>query len=414
LKNRFVPLQVRALRDFLEKFALEQPFAAPSAQLSARVESIDLLRGLVMIIMALDHTRDFFTYGLSQPENLSRSYPALFFTRWITHFCAPVFFLLAGTGASLSVIKGWSIRKISKFLWTRGSWLVFLELTFVGFSYTFSTRYEMAVVFWALGWSMVVLALLVRTPTWVVLTFSGILIVFHNVFAGEQVSSWSLKSFVVSFLHAPSIHVTSSGITIAILYPLIPWVAVMTGGYAFGQLYRMDGRRRVRIMLEIGTASTLAFVVLRTLNRYGDPRPWSHQGSPLMTLCSFLNCTKYPPSLCFLLMTLGPAILFLAAFDGKVLPFLNPILIFGRVPLFFFVAHLYVIHLAAIVVAIACHQPSEWLLHGAVMVSKPTGYGHGLSFIYIVWAAVVGALYPACRWYAGLKRRSKNPLLSYL
>jgi uncharacterized membrane protein len=379
-----------------------------------RLESVDLLRGIVMLVMGLDHTREFFTAFRFQPENLARSFPALFFTRWITHFCAPAFFFLAGTGAFLWMARGRSLGSLSRFLWTRGVWLIVLELTIVDFAFTFSTRYQLAVVFWTLGWSMIALAALVRAPRWVIVAISLAMVLLHNCFDGVRASGWTVNSVVLSLLHFPSLHVTASGRVIGIFYPLVPWIGVMALGYVFGHLYRMEQRRRRGLMLAIGAAITLAFVILRLTNWYGDPGPWTHQRSVVMTICSFLNCTKYPPSLCFLLMTLGPAILFLAAVDGKHLRIARPVLIYGRVPLFFFIVHLYAIHLTAIILALVYHQPTRWLFHGAVIAGAPAGYGHGLVFVYAIWGAIMVAVYPACRWYANLKRRSNNVLFSYL
>jgi uncharacterized membrane protein len=389
--------------------ALAGPFAR-----TRRIDSVDLLRGVVMLIMGLDHTREFFTYLTFQPENMERSFPALFFTRWITHFCAPVFFLLAGTGAFLSMRNGRSLSSLTHFLWTRGLWLIVLELTLGGFAFTFSWRYHLGVVIWALGWSMIVLALLLRLRPAMIAVFAGALILFHNLFdsirpVGESASAW-----VIAFLHAPKLSAFPNGHVVGLLYPLVPWIAVTAAGYLLGYVYTLDAARRRRLLLGLGFVVTLAFVALRATNWYGEPRSWTHQPSAIMTVCSFLNCTKYPPSLCFLLMTLGPALIFLGLVDGRRLRLGAPIVVYGRVPLFFFILHLYLVHLLAITVAFAYRQPVDWLFHGAVMANRPPGYGHGLPFVYLIWAIAMLILYPVCRWYAALKRRSSNPLLSYL
>jgi uncharacterized membrane protein len=385
----------------------------PSTPAAGRIESIDLLRGIVIVIMALDHTRELFTSLTFQPEDMARSFPALFFTRWVTHFCAPAFFFLAGTGAFFYGSRR-PAAALSRFLWTRGLWLVALELTVIDFAFTFSWRFQIGIVIWTLGWSMIVLAALVRARPAVIAAVAAALIVFHNAFDFVRPDGSSPAAWLIGFLHVPTVRMLPGGHMVGILYPLIPWVGVMAAGYLLGYVYKMEAEARRRVLVWTGLALTAAFVVLRANNWYGDPRAWTHQASAAMTLCSFLNCTKYPPSLCFLLMTLGPSLVFLGLADGPAPRMARPILAFGRVPLFFFVAHLYLLHLLAIGAALAFGQPAAWLADGAMMIDRPAGYGHGLPFVYAAWAAVVLALYPACRWYADLKRRSSNALLSYL
>lgn len=390
-----------------------QPPPDPSSRGSRRIESVDLLRGLVVVVMALDHAREFFTSLTFQPEDLARSFPALFFTRWVTHFCAPAFFFLAGTGAFFYAMNRRQRVALPRFLWTRGAWLILLELTVIDFAMTFSWRFQVGIVFWTLGWSLIVLALLVRARPAVIGAFAAALILLHNSLDGIRPGS-SVISQIVGLLHAPFIRPLPGGHVVGMLYPLVPWVGVMAAGYLLGYAYRADTKTRRRWLVVAGTALTAAFVVLRATNLYGDPRPWSQQASVLMTVCSFLNCTKYPPSLCFLLMTLGPSLLFLGLVEGRTSRLARPILTFGRVPLFFFVVHLYVLHILAIAVALVFGQPAGWLTQGAMLIDRPAGYGHGLPFVYAAWAAVVLALYPACRWYADVKRRSSSVFLSYL
>jgi uncharacterized membrane protein len=377
------------------------------------LESIDLVRGVVMLVMGLDHTREFFTNLRFQPEDLSRSFPALFFTRWITHFCAPAFFFLAGTGAYLSLTRGKSVANLSSFLWRRGLWLVILDLTLVDFIFTFTWHYQVGIVLWALGWSMVVLAVAVHLPVRAVAAVSISIIVLHNAFDGVDPKSLPLQ-IIFDLLHRPAITTLANGTVIGALYPLVPWIAVMVLGYALGCAYTLQQSRRRKLLVTYGVATTVVFVVLRATNWYGDPRLWSHQPSALMTICSFLNCTKYPPSLCFLLMTLGPLLVLLSLSEHEIPRALKPVLIYGRVPLFFFVGHLLLLHLLAVVIAFATQQPVSWLFHGAVLTAVPPGYGHDLGFVYLVWAVAMVIMYPICVWYAGVKRRSRNPLLSYL
>ncbi|MCU1284013.1 MAG: hypothetical protein JWO13_363 [Acidobacteriales bacterium] len=380
---------------------------------SARLESVDLVRGLVMLVMGLDHTREFFTNLRFQPEDLSRSFPALFFTRWITHFCAPAFFFLAGTGAYLSLARGKSVADLSSFLWRRGLWLVILDLTLVDFIFTFSWHYQVGIVLWALGWSMVVLALAVRLPVRVIAGISITIILLHNTL--DKVDPKGLPLQVIfELLHRPIITTLANGHVIGALYPLVPWIAVMALGFAFGHAYTLQPADRKKLFGACGVVTTVAFVTLRATNWYGEPRLWGQKSSVLMTVCSFLNCTKYPPSLCFLLMTLGPLLILLAACEREIPRALRPALIYGRVPLFFFVGHLLLVHLLAVVVALITRQPVSWLFHGAVLTAVPPTYGHHLGFIYLVWAVAMIIMYPICLWYAGVKRTSRHSLLSYL
>jgi uncharacterized membrane protein len=395
-----------------EASAQDTSASAPSAGPS-RVEAVDLVRGLAIVIMALDHTREFFTELPFQPENLAQSFPALFFTRWVTHLCAPAFFLLAGTGAFFYGLSR-PVAQLSRFLWTRGAWLILLELTVIDYAFTFSWRFQVGIVIWTLGWSMIVLAILVRLRPIVIGTFAAMLILLHNLFDAFRPVGDSFAAVLAGFLHEPFIRVLPGGRVVGMLYPLVPWVGVMAAGLLLGRVYQLDRATRRRFLVAAGAAVTLAFVALRALNGYGDPRPWTPQPTALMTVCSFLNATKYPPSLAFLLMTLGPCLLLLGLFDGTPSRWARPLLVFGRVPLFFFIAHLYLLHVLAVGVAWAFGQPVAWLLDGAMLVDRPPGYGHGLPFVYGAWFAVILLLLPACRWYAELKRRHPGGVLSYL
>lgn len=387
--------------------------------------SVDVLRGLVMVVMAIDHTRDFFTNVPFQPENMALTWPALFFTRWITHFCAPLFFFLAGTGAFLYRNRTGSIGKVSRFLWTRGLWLIVLEWTVIEFAWTF-VPWTFGGVIWSLGCSMIVLAALVWLPESVILGFGLALICLHDLF--DTVKSAQLGSFawIWPLLHRrgmmPHTH-------FFVLFPLIPWVGVMAVGYYFGRAMVRDAKYRQQLTMALGFVLTMAFIVLRGLNAYGNPAAGVAASSPgewypldsfSMSLVYFLNVEKYPPSLQFLLMTIGPALMLLSFLDrvseysslGKLL---NPLLIFGRVPLFFYILHLYVIHLLAILAAYAFHQPVAWLWHGGFWMNEtPAGYGYGLPVVYAMWLLAVIILYFPCRWFADLKARRRSWWLSYL
>jgi uncharacterized membrane protein len=391
----------------------------------ARVQSIDALRGAIMIIMALDHTRDFFHASASffSPTDLTHTYPFLFFTRWITHFCAPVFTFTAGIGAFLWLQRGRTKAQLSRFLLSRGIWLIFLELTVMRFAYNFnfSSRFPvLLLVFWELGTCMVVLAALVRLPYSVLSFLSIVVIVLHNSLDRINAASFGHFAPLWNLLHQPGAFPVL-GLFVVVGYPLIPWIAVMSAGFCFGRIFLLEPAARQKIILTTGGALTLAFLILRTANVYGDPSPWSSQHSAIFTLLSFLNCTKYPPSLLYLLMTLGPALILLAFLDRLRFKATNPLIVFGRVPLFYFVAHFYLIHVLSFF--------STWLRYGArsypILFSAPPAmggsgdlfpadFGYPLWVVYAVWLFVVISLYPACRWFANLKATRTDWWLSYL
>jgi uncharacterized membrane protein len=385
-----------------------------------RLESVDLLRGIIMIIMALDHTRDFFTNAAFLPNDLSQTTPAYFFTRWITHFCAPVFFLLTGTGAYLSLSRK-SKRELSRFLFTRGLWLIFLDavvLRCLAMQFNFDFRVTFLIVLWTLGWSMIVLALLVYLPDIVVAVFGILLIAGHNLLDSIDPSSFGRFAPLWSILHVPSLISENPQHVVFVGYPLIPWVGVTAVGYVLGRIFDWPADRRKAFLLRLGLSLTAAFIIVRALNIYGDPSPWAPQKSALFTVLSFLNTTKYPPSLLFLLMTLGPAFLFLRAVDHHTPQFLRPALVYGKVPLFYYVVHFPLIHLIAVVVCAIRYGHIYWMFQSPTLdqypFTRPPGWGFGLPGVYLIWACVVIALYPVCRRYAALKQRSSNPWLSYL
>jgi uncharacterized membrane protein len=379
-----------------------------------RLESIDVLRGVIMILMAIDHTRDFFGSNAFNPTDPTQTTIPLFFTRWITHFCAPVFFLLTGTGAYLSLRRK-SKPELSLFLFTRGLWLIFLDLVVIrGFGVQFNFDYHMTMinVLWGLGWAMIVLSGLVYLPTPVVTAFGLVMIASHDLLDRIQSSNpiWSI-------LHSPNFIVNNPQHSVFVAYVLIPWVGVTAAGYGLGQVYRWSADRRRAFLLRAGLAATAAFVILRTINIYGNPIPWTTQKSPVFTLLSFLNTNKYPPSLSFLLMTLGPALLFLWAVDGKTPQVLRPALIIGKVPMFYYLVHFPLIHLIAVVVCYARYGQVHWMFESPSIdkfpITPPPGWGFSLPIIYLIWASVVLALYPLCRWFAALKQRRSDAWLSY-
>jgi len=393
---------------------LEAVTAPVVAKTRIRLESIDVVRGVVMILMALDHTRDFFgSSGLNPTDPATTTVP-LFFTRWITHFCAPTFCLLTGTGAFLAGRRK-SKPELSKFLFTRGLWLIFLEVVVsrdLGWQFNFDYRVTALIVLWALGWSMIVLSALVYLPPTVITAFGLVMIATHNL-----LDSVAWKNWFWSILHVPSVLVTTPRFTVMEGYPLIPWIGVMAAGYGFGQIYNWPAERRRVFLLRLGLALTAAFFVLRVLNAYGDPRPWSTQRFLPFTILSFLNTSKYPPSLLFLLMTLGPATLFLWAVDGGPPRWLRPALFFGKVPMFYYLLHIPLIHLLALVFCYARYGQIHWMFESPDLssfpVTTPPGWGYPLPIVYLMWMVVVVALYPLCRWFAGVRQRSSAAWLRY-
>jgi len=388
----------------------------PAAPRSRRVDSVDVLRGLVMIIMALDHTRDYFSSVRFDPLDLARTTPALFFTRWITHFCAPVFVFLAGTGAFLSGARGREKRDLSRFLWTRGLWLVVVEVTIVSFGWSFDFGlHDIALqVIWAIGWSMVALALLVRLPAPAVGGIGVAIIALHNLLDPIRPERFGDYAWVWKIVHVQSWTPIASpgGHRFMLVYPLVPWVGVMAAGYGFGKVFTWEPARRKRFLALCGTGLVLLFVALRWSNAYGDPHPWSVQKNGLYTFLSLLNCEKYPPSLLYLAMTLGPAILLLAILERPAGPAASKVSVYGRVPFFYYVLHIPLVHGMAVAVFYARYGPA--VFHYGPANPPPADFGFTLPFVYLAWAVAVAILYVPCRWFAGLKARRRDAWLSYL
>jgi uncharacterized membrane protein len=395
--------------------AITKPAIASAVTKRVRIESVDLVRGVIMILMALDHVRDFFGFpGVSPTDPATTTIP-LFFTRWITHFCAPVFFLLTGTGAYLSLRKK-TKKELSRFLFTRGLWLIFLEVVVVrcfGWQFNFDYHLTLLNVLWALGWAMITLSALVYFPASVVTAFGVVMIAAHNLF--DSVES---TSRIWTILHsAPGFILNKPGRIIFVAYALIPWVGVTAAGYGLGQIFRWESDRRKKVLLRLGVGLTSAFIVLRGINMYGDPLPWSTQKSAAFTALSFLNTNKYPPSLQYLLMTLGPAMIFLSLVDSGAPKFLRPALTIGKVPMFYYLLHIPLIHLIAVVFCYARYGHVHWMFEspglGQFPITPPPGWGYSLPIVYLLWAVVVITLYPLCRWFAALKQRRSDAWLSY-
>jgi uncharacterized membrane protein len=400
----------------------------PTAPLKTdRLDSIDSLRGLVIILMALDHTRDFFgAFTWAGPENAALASPALFFTRWNTHFCAPTFVMLAGLGAFLSLSRGMSKPKLAAFLITRGIWLVILELTVVHFGWTldWNLRQGMLQVIWAIGWSMVGLSLLICFPAWLAGLLGCCIIAGHNYLDGLSGSkivtaipwlSWILgeRGWFWDLLHVPyRAFSPAQGYQYFNLYPLLPWFGILCVGYGLGPILKLATAARRKTLLSLGLLAIVTFIALRYLNRYGDPAPWriiaeGDSTNLLRTTMSFLACTKYPPSLLYTLMTLGPALILLVLLEGPWTWLKRFLTTYGRVPLFFYLVHLPVIHgLAKLAAWYEGPGPRGFGL-------SPLRKGYDLPDVYLVWALVILALYFPCQGYGWLKRRYGG-ILKYL
>jgi len=388
-----------------------------------RIESIDLLRGIVIIIMALDHVRDYFHAAnfLYEPTDMTQTNPAVFFTRWITHFCAPVFVFLAGTSAFL-VGERKTKNELSSFLLKRGLWLILLEIVVIDFAWSFNPAYPLIrlQVIWVFGLAMVILSGLIYLPLKIILMI-GLLILFgHNLLDNIHATGNSFTDFLWGVLHERK-RFSFGGRLIATGYPIISWLGIMALGYCFGSLYKkgMDAAPRKKYLLLIGSIAIALFMLVRGINMYGDKAPWSVQSSLLLTICSFLNVTKYPPSLMYVLMTLVPALIVLALLEKPLNRLESMIIRIGRVPLFFYILHLFLIHLLAVVAVVLSGRPWTDMISITNINAKDSpwlkGYGFSLAGTYLVWLIVVLMLYPLCKWYDQYKTSYKQKWwLSYI
>jgi uncharacterized membrane protein len=397
-----------------------------ASETKSRIESIDLIRGAVMIVMAIDHVRVFSGVPAGGPT------AAVFFTRWITHFCAPAFIFLAGTSVFFYSRKH---ADVSRYLLVRGAWLILLELTFLRVAWTFNfdfKHYELAGVIWVIGCCMILTAGLVKLPVAVVGTVGVMIIGAHNLMdshmdklldgldANKLSGLW--KILYVGFFVGP-VRFGADGPNLIVLYSIIPWIGVMAAGYAFGKILILESSRRRRLCLAIGLSSLALFFVLRGFNLYGDPRPWSASTHgwnglpPMPAWLSFLNTTKYPASLCFFLMTLGPVIALIPLLEGVRGAVAGWIITFGRVPFFYYMLHIPLIHALALLVSkVRLGFVSPWLFTNHPMGSPPApqGYMWSLSLLYLVWGIAILLLYFPCRWFAEFKARRSDWWLKYL
>jgi len=385
---------------------------------TVRIASLDLLKGIVIVVMALDHTRDYFHFSswYFAATDVEKTTLPIFFARWVTHFCAPVFSFLAGVSAFL-VGRQMSAKQLSQFLVTRGLWLVFVQLTFVNFAWTFDPyfRYNELAVIWSLGISMILLAAIIHLPLKIIIAFSIVLIFGHNL-----LDNIHHKSFLWYLLHEEHLYVYPNGYILLIVYPLIPWIGIMSLGYALGKIFYakdVNPSWRKKLLIYIGLGSLTMFILLRWVNFYGDPLPWQNYGSALKTLMSFVNTNKYPPSLLFILMSLGPAFIFLARSENANGPVVRFFSVFGRVPFFFYIVHLYVIHAAAIIAAALTGYGSSMIVltDWVSQVESLRGYGFSIAVVVAIWIIIIVLLYPLCRAFDRYKMANKDKRwLSYL
>jgi uncharacterized membrane protein len=390
-----------------------------SIQTAKRITSIDIARGVAMVIMALDHVRDYFHADsfIYDPTDLGKTSFLIFGTRWITHFCAPAFMLLTGTSAFL-VGERKGIPALAKFLFTRGLFLVFLELTIINFAWNFNIRFPEIdfLVLWSLGVSMIALSGMVFLPKKIILAIGILLVAGHNLLDNVHVPGNGLKSFLWSLLHDPALF-TFGGKNFFVLYPLIPWIGIIALGYSLGSLYRdtVDANTRRKTLLWLGAGAILLFIIIRGINLYGDPQPWSKQPLASFSFLSFINVTKYPPSLLYALMTLGPTLLFLAVTESANGRLSKIFMVFGRTAMFYYILHIYLIHILATLATPLCgHTYTDMIWDGFYNV-KLTGYGFSLGIVYSVWLLVLIILYPLCVRYDKYKKLHKEKWwLSYL
>ncbi|MBS1600752.1 MAG: DUF1624 domain-containing protein [Bacteroidetes bacterium] len=398
------------------------PTTASNLSSTKRIGSIDLLRGTVMIIMAIDHIRDYFNREafLFSPTDLSQTTAPLFFTRWITHFCAPVFIFLAGVSAFLYGLKH-TKKQLSRFLLTRGLWLILLEQTVLVFGWTFNIHFPLFIVIIvsAIGTGMICLSGFIYLSKRIILIIALLLIFGHNALDNIHIAGDGFDSILWSWLHESRLLFVGHKI-IFLGYPVLPWIGVMAAGYILGSMYAPDfnAARRKKMLIRLGLSAIALFIVLRFSNIYGDPSLWTSQKTSFFSFLSFLNTTKYPPSLLYLLMTIGPALLFLAYTEQANSTIAKKISAFGRVPMFYYIVHIYLLHaLAVVAVVVSGRSASDMVLQTWLGFDDHLkGYGFGLGVTYIIWIFLIIVLYPICKWYDNYKRKNlpEKKWLSYI
>ncbi len=399
-----------------------QPYQAIGTK-SYRIDSIDLLRGLVMIIMALDHTRDFFHKGAwtSDPTNLATTTPFLFFTRWITHLCAPIFVFLAGTGAWFQSLRK-NKKDLSLFLIKRGLWLLVVEIIIMNFAFSFDVHYSIIALqtIWSIGISMIILGLMVWLPFYVILTTGLLIVLGHNLLDFYEAGLKSSPGWWYDLIHRPGFYPLGGGRSLLILYPFLSWAGLMMLGYCFGKLFlKYEGLQRRKMLLWLGLGILVFFVAARFIDEYGDAAKWSTQKDSVFTFLSFMNLTKYPPSLLYMCATIGIGILFLAFFANARNGLTRFITVYGRVPFLYYVLHFFLIHLvSSVFYLLRGHSVAEGLeikQGGFLPQFAAADEGYSLFWVYIIWICVVLSLYPVCKWFSNYKLKHKEKWwLSYL
>lgn len=389
-----------------------------------RIHSIDILRGLVMVIMAIDHIRDNFLRGAPDPTDMHTTTLALFFTRWITHFCAPVFVFLSGVSAYLAGTRR-TQNELGIFLIKRGLWLILLELTVITFAFFLDPGFHFLLlqVIWAIGGSMIILGLLVRLKVSPgdIGTIGAVIFFCHNLLdymeMGDLGRTYWWKMLWTCGPTPSSIIGIGGGHSLATIYALMPWTSVMLLGYAIGTLYAkgFDAARRKRLLLYSGAGLLGLFVVLRLWNLYGDPHPWGFQRTTLLSVLSFFNVSKYPPSLLYLCMTLGPALILLAWTENITGWGARVASVYGQVPFFYYVLHWYLIQGFHVGLFFAMGFTSKQIINPHRFFRfLPNGYGVNLAGVYVVWLIVIALLYLPCKWYGRYKQAHRQWWLSYL
>jgi len=386
-----------------------------------RVQSIDILRGIIMIIMALDHVRDYFHKDAFQHDPLdpATTTPLLYFTRWITHFCAPTFVFLAGASAYLVGLRK-TKAELSGFLLKRGIWLILIEIIVISLGWTFNPLYNTIIfqVIWAIGISMVLLGLAVRLPYGVIFAMGVLIVLGHNLLDYPEAAHKHNVSFIWDLLHDGRFdnYTFLPNRVLIIAYAFVPWTGIMFMGYCAGKLFAptVDTLKRQKALLIIGTGLIALFVVLRLLNRYGNPLPWAPQQNGLATFLAFMNINKYPPSLMYACITLGPSIIMLALLEHVQNRFTEFVKVFGRVPFFYYVLHLYLIHILTVIAFYISGYGSKDIAGQSPFFFRPLTFGYDLGVVYLVWAVVILLLYPLCRWYNKYKSTHTQWWLSYL
>ena len=385
-----------------------------------RIQAVDLLRGLVIVLMVLDHVRDYFHVEafMFDAVDPARSYPALFATRWVTHLCAPVFVALAGVSAYLQLQVGKPVSYVRRHLWIRGLWLIFLELTVVSFGFSFGIPVPFLQVIWAIGWSMIALAVVVGLPVRPVLAIGLAIVLGHNLLNPIAPDSLGASAPAWQFLHEGGL-ITIDGQPAGLFaYPVLPWIGVLFVGFGVGRAFLLGTAKRQRLFLQAGAAMLVAFLILRAINGYGDPDPWRARGENARTVMAFMDVEKYPPSLMYLLATLGVALLLTPVLERLPNWGRKFLLTYGQVPLFAYLVHLYIVHgLMMLTAAVTRGDPTIAFNYIVTVFTNPKafeGWGFGLPAIYAFWVLSLALLYPLCRWYGELKRRRRSWWMYYL